>query len=86
MSERGVRLYTRLPMLRAERAMSRRELADALEVHYQTIGYIERGEYMPSMEIGLKAAALFRLPVEAIFSLEPFPTLDEAALVRKASA
>lgn len=84
MSERETRLHTRLPMLRAERGMSRRELADALGVHYQTIGYIERGEYMPSMEIGLKAAALFSLPVEAIFSLEPFPTLDRDALMRHA--
>jgi len=25
--------------------MSRTELADAVEVHYQTIGYLERGEY-----------------------------------------
>lgn len=83
MSEREARLHTRLPMLRAERGMSRRELADALGVHYQTIGYIERGEYMPSMEIGLKAAALFSLPVEAIFSLEPFPTLDGEALLRR---
>lgn len=83
MSASEVRLHTRLPMLRAERGISRRELADALGVHYQTIGYIERGEYMPSMEIGLKAAALFSLPVEAIFSLEPFPTLDGEALLRR---
>ncbi|MGY6532299.1 helix-turn-helix transcriptional regulator [Glycocaulis sp.] len=83
MAAREIKLHTRLPMLRAERGMSRRELADALGVHYQTIGYIERGEYMPSMEIGLRAAALFGLPVEAIFSLDPFPTLDGTALLRQ---
>lgn len=83
MSAGVIKLHTRLPMLRAERGMSRRELAVALGVHYQTIGYIERGEYMPSMEIGLKAAALFGLPVEAIFSLDPFPTLDREALLRQ---
>ncbi len=83
MAAREIKLHTRLPMLRAERGMSRRELADALGVHYQTIGYIERGEYMPSMEIGLKAAALFALPVEAIFSLDPFPTLEGKALLRQ---
>jgi hypothetical protein len=32
------------PALRAERGVSRRELADALGVHYQTVGYLERGE------------------------------------------
>jgi DNA-binding XRE family transcriptional regulator len=37
-------IYNRIAMLRAERGISRRELADALSVHYQTIGYLERGE------------------------------------------
>jgi hypothetical protein len=27
-----------------ERGISRRELADVLGVHYQTVGYLERGE------------------------------------------
>ena len=38
-------IYNRIAMLRAERGISRRELADALGVHYQTAGYLERGEY-----------------------------------------
>lgn len=67
-------------MLRAERKLSRKALAEILGVHYQTIGYIERGEFMPSMEIGLKAAKFFSLPVEAIFSLDPFPPLDAESL------
>jgi DNA-binding XRE family transcriptional regulator len=75
-----VRIHTRLPMLRAEWGLSRGALADPLGVHYQTIGYIERGAFVPSLEIGLKAAKFFSLPVEAIFSLEPFPTLDPRSL------
>jgi DNA-binding XRE family transcriptional regulator len=72
--------HTRLPMIRAERGLSRKELADALGVHYQTIGYIERGEYSPSLDLALKIAEHFALPVEALFSLKPFPTLDAEAL------
>ncbi|MDJ0655020.1 MAG: helix-turn-helix transcriptional regulator [Xanthomonadales bacterium] len=74
------RVYTRLPMLRAERSLSRKELAEILSVHYQTIGYIERGEFVPSLEIALKAAEYFGLPVEAIFSLKPFEPLNAASL------
>jgi DNA-binding XRE family transcriptional regulator len=37
-------IYNRLAMLRAERGISCRELAYALSVQYQTIGYLERGE------------------------------------------
>ena len=59
----------------AERGVTRRELADALGVHYQTIGYLERGEYNPSLNLALRIAAFFGVPVEVIFSIEPFPRI-----------
>lgn len=68
-------IHNRIAMLRAERGISRRELADALGVHYQTIGYLERGEYSPSLALALQLAAYFAVPVEVVFSLEPFPRL-----------
>ncbi|MGY1603135.1 helix-turn-helix transcriptional regulator [Geodermatophilus sp. SYSU D00815] len=71
------RLYNRLAVLRAERGLSRQQLADAVGVHYQTIGYLERGEYSPSAVLALRLAAVFGLPVEAVFSLTPFRTLSE---------
>jgi putative transcriptional regulator len=55
--------------------MSRKELAEAVGVNPQTIGYLERGDYAPSVELALKIAAVFSAPVEALFSLEPFPPL-----------
>lgn len=68
-------LHNRISVLRAERGISRRELAEAVEVNQQTIGYLERGDYGPSMELGLKIAAFFGAPVDFIFSLEPFEGL-----------
>lgn len=68
-------IHNRIAMLRAERGISRRELAEALGVHYQTVGYLERGEYAPSLHLALNLAAYFEVPVEVIFSLEPFPRL-----------
>ncbi|MFD7890990.1 helix-turn-helix transcriptional regulator [Streptomyces albidoflavus] len=53
----------------------RRQLADALGVHYQTVGYLERGEYSPSLHLALRIAAYFEVPVEFIFSLTPFAPL-----------
>jgi DNA-binding XRE family transcriptional regulator len=35
-------IYNRIAMLRMERGISRRQLAEALGVHYQTVGYLER--------------------------------------------
>ncbi len=69
-------LHNRLAVLRAERGLSRQELADALGVNYQTIGYLERGEYNPSLELALRAAEYFGLPVEAIFSRQEFTPMS----------
>jgi DNA-binding XRE family transcriptional regulator len=70
-------VHNRVAMLRAERHISRRELADALGVHYQTIGYLERGEFSPSLHLALRIAAYFDVPVEVVFSLKPFKRLGE---------
>jgi DNA-binding XRE family transcriptional regulator len=69
-------LHNRITVLRAERAMSRQELADALGVNYQTIGYLERGEYNPSLELAFRIAELFGLPIEAVFSRTPFAPMS----------
>lgn len=68
-------IHNRIAMLRAERGISRRELADALGVHYQTIGYLERGEYSPSLQLALQIAEYFEVSVEVIFALRPFPRI-----------
>jgi len=68
-------VHNRIAMLRAERGISRRELADALGIHYQTVGYLERGEFRPSLYLALRLASYFEVPVEVIFSIEPFPRL-----------
>lgn len=65
-------VHNRIAMLRAERGVSRRELSKALGVHYQTIGYLERGEYSPSLHLALKIAEYFEVPVEVVFSTSPF--------------
>lgn len=71
----SVKIYSRINLLRAERGLSRKALADAVGVNYQTIGYLERGDYNPSLELALRLSEFFGAPVEAIFSLEPFPSL-----------
>jgi putative transcriptional regulator len=68
-------VHNRIAMLRAERGISRRELADTLGVHYQTVGYLERGDYSPSLYLALRMAEYFEVPVEVVFSTRPFPRL-----------
>ena len=77
MPDQQRRVHNRLAVLRTERGLSRKQLADKLGINYQTIGYIERGDYTPSLELALTIAELFRLPVEAIFSLKVMTPLSE---------
>jgi DNA-binding XRE family transcriptional regulator len=73
----GVKIHNRIAVLRTERGLSRQALAEALGVNYQTIGYLERGEYNPSLELALRISELFALPVEAVFARQPFAPLSE---------
>jgi len=68
-------VHNRIAMLRAERGISRRQLSEALAVHYQTIGYLERGEYSPSLYLALRIAEYFEVPMEVVFSTGPFARL-----------
>lgn len=70
-------LYNRIAVLRAERNLSRQQLADVIGVNYQTIGYLERGDYTPSLELAFRISELFSVPIEAVFSRTPFRPLSE---------
>ncbi|NJC07168.1 helix-turn-helix transcriptional regulator [Polymorphobacter fuscus] len=77
-------LHNRLALFRVEAGLSRAALAERVDVNPQTIGFLERGQYGPSLELGLKLAAVFGVPVETLFSLDPFPTLANAlAMIAK---
>lgn len=78
-------LYNRIAVLRAERGISRQELADAVGVNYQTIGFLERGEYGPSLKLAFQIAEYFALPVEAIFSTRPLKALSQQVYASKQS-
>ncbi|MEY3434509.1 MAG: hypothetical protein RL057_889, partial [Actinomycetota bacterium] len=65
-------IFNRIEELRIQKGLSRQQLADAVGVHYQTVGYLERGEYNPSLSLALKIASELDSAVGEIFSLTPF--------------
>ena len=70
-------VFNRISILRQDREMSRRELAESVGVNPQTVGYLERGDYKPSLELAMKIAAVFDLPVELVFSFKAFPSVSD---------
>lgn len=59
----------RVHALRINRGMTQEELAGKCSVSRQTIISIERGNYTPSVELALRIARAFKVPLEDIFSL-----------------
>lgn len=60
-------MKNRLRVLRAERAWSQQQLADALEVSRQSVNAIETGKYDPSLPLAFRIADVFGLSIEQIF-------------------
>lgn len=63
-------MNNRLKVLRAERNWSQADLAERLDVSRQSVNAIETGKYDPSLPLAFRIAALFALPIEAIFSAD----------------
>jgi len=68
---KGRRIYNRIAVLRQEQSISRKQLAEIIGVNSQTVGYLEREEYNPSLDLALRICEHFGYPVEFIFSVEP---------------
>lgn len=68
-------INNRIALLRTESGLSRQDLADMVGVNYQTIGFIERGDYSPSLELAFAIAKAFKVDIGTIFSDTPFKPL-----------
>lgn len=68
--EKEAQVLNRIEDLRTKAGMTRQQLADSVGVHYQTIGYIERREYLPSLVLALQIANQLKANVEDVFWLE----------------
>ena len=62
-------VFNQIELIRTAQGLSRQELADLVGVHYQTIGYLERGEYSPSLVLALRIAKALKTEVSELFSL-----------------
>lgn len=79
-ANKEVGFYNRLKVLRTERSVSRKDLAEAVGVHPQTIGYIERRQYNLSLSLAFRLADYFGLSLDAVFSQQPFKPLSNEVL------
>ncbi len=79
---KGRKIYNRIAVLRQERDISRKQLAEIIGVNFQTVGYLEREEYNPSLDLAFRISEYFDLPVEMIFSTVPLKPMSQELLER----
>ncbi len=63
-------IVNRIKEYRAKYDMKQEDLAKLVGVRRETIGNLEKGKYNPSLVLAWHIAAVFQVPIEAIFTVE----------------
>jgi putative transcriptional regulator len=63
-------LRTRIRELREEHGLTQEALAREVDVTRQTILFMEKGKYNPSLRLAHRIAKVFGRPIEEVFSFE----------------
>ena len=69
------KLVSNIKPLRQEIGITQEQLAEIIGVSRQTISYLEKGEYNPSLKIAHDIAKYFEKSIDDIFSYEPIITI-----------
>ena len=63
-------MRTRIKELRARYDMTQEDLAQAIGVTRQTILAIEKGKYIPSLDLAFKISRHFKVNIEEVFDYD----------------
>lgn len=62
-------MKTRIKELRAREGLTQLDLAKQVNVRRETIIFLERGKYNPSLKLAYDISRVFNLPIEKVFLL-----------------
>lgn len=63
-------MRTRIRDLREEKGLTQERLAELVDVTRQTILFLEKGKYNPSLRLAWSIAQVFGRPIEDVFSFD----------------
>lgn len=63
-------MQTRIKELRARDSLTQEELARRVNVRRETIVFLEKGKYNPSLQLAHDIAKVFRMPIEEVFIMD----------------
>ena len=67
---RALKLKTRIKELRAKQNLTQEELAKIVNVRRETIVFLEKGKYNPSLKLAYDISKVFKLTIEEVFIFE----------------
>lgn len=79
-------IYNRVAVLRAERHLTRAQLAELVAINVQSVGALERGDNYPSLDLAMRLSEVFEVPIEAVFSRTPFTAMSAELYGRSTDA
>ena len=63
-------METRIKELREDKGLTQQQLADIVDVTRQTILFLEKGKYNPSLRLAWTIAQVFERNIEDVFSFD----------------
>lgn len=63
-------MRTRLKEFREKARLTQEQLADKVKVARQTILFLEKGQYNPSLRLAFRISRVLGMPVEELFSFD----------------
>ena len=63
-------METRIKELREQNGITQQQLADTVDVTRQTILFLEKGKYNPSLRLAWRIADVFNMRVDDVFSFD----------------
>ena len=63
-------METRIKELRAREKLTQEDLAKKVNVRRETIVFLEKGKYNPSLKLAYDIAKVFKLSIEEVFLME----------------
>ena len=63
-------MKTRIKELRARYDMTQEDLANRVGVRRETIGFLEKGKYNPSLKLAYKVAKCLQISIDELFIFE----------------
>lgn len=70
-------MYTRIKELRAREGLTQAELAEKVGVRRETVVFLEKGKYNPSLRLAYQISQILKVPIDEIFLFDDeFPQKD----------